>query len=98
MRLNRSTSSTADRVAPVSGDQVLAIDHLRSTLGTLSEEQREAAAASFFEQHALPVVEGRFCTFATRAAADGLYLRHRVNLWPDDLTSWSTSPEPTSGS
>jgi enterochelin esterase-like enzyme len=69
----------------VSGDQVLAIDQLRSTLGTLSEEQREAAAASFFEQHALPVVEGRFCTFATRAAADGLYLRHRVNLWPDDL-------------
>ena len=69
----------------MSGDQVLAIDRMRSTLGTLSEEQREAAAASFFEQHALPVVEGRFCTFATRAAADGLYLRHRVNLWPDDL-------------
>jgi enterochelin esterase family protein len=70
----------------VSGDHVLAIDQLRSTLGALSEEQqREAAAASFFEEHALPVVEGRLCTFAIRAAADALYLRHRVNLWPDDL-------------
>ena len=70
----------------MSGDQILAIDQLRSTLGRLSDEQqREAAAAAFFEEHALPVVEGHFCTFATRAAADSLYLRHRVNLWPDDL-------------
>jgi enterochelin esterase family protein len=70
----------------MSGDHVLAIDQLQSTLGALSEEQqREAAAASFFEEHALPVVEGRLCTFAVRAVADALYLRHRVNLWPDDL-------------
>ena len=70
----------------MSGDQVLAIDQLRSTLATLSDEQqREAAAATFFEDHALPVVEGHRCTFVTRAAADSLYLRHRVNLWPDDL-------------
>jgi enterochelin esterase-like enzyme len=70
----------------VSGDQVLAIDQLRSTLATLSDQQqREAAAATFFEEHALPVVEGHLCTFATRAAADSLYLRHRVKLWQDDL-------------
>jgi hypothetical protein len=69
----------------VSGED-LAVDQLRSTVAALSDQQqREAAAATFFADHALPVVEGNLCTFATRAAADSVYLRHRVNLWPDDL-------------
>lgn len=70
----------------MSGDQELAIDQVRSAVAALSDQQqREAAAATFFADHALPVVEGNLCTFATRAAADSVYLRHRVNLWPDEL-------------
>ena len=70
----------------MSADQDLAIDRLRSAVAALSDQQqREAAAGTFFANHALPVVEGNLCTFATRAAADTAYLRHRVNLWPDDL-------------
>jgi hypothetical protein len=73
-----------DGIAPVSGED-LAIDQLRSTVALSDQQQREVAAATFFAGHALPVVEGSLCTFATRAAADSVYLRHRVNLWPDDL-------------
>lgn len=70
----------------MTGDQVLAIDELRSTIAALpGEREREAAVATFFADYALPVVEGNLCTFTTRAAADSVYLRHRVNLWPDDL-------------
>jgi enterochelin esterase family protein len=70
----------------VSGHRVLAIDELRSAVAAMSNEgEREAAVASFFGDYALPVVEGNLCTFATRAAADSVYLRHRVNLWSDDL-------------
>jgi enterochelin esterase-like enzyme len=70
----------------VSGDQVLAIDQLAATVATLEDErEREAAVATFFADYALPVVEGNLCTFATRAAADSVYLRHRVNQWPGDL-------------
>jgi enterochelin esterase-like enzyme len=69
----------------VSGED-LAVYRLRSAVAALSDQQqREAAAATFFADHALPVVEGNLCTFATRAAADTVYLRHRVNFWPDDL-------------
>jgi enterochelin esterase family protein len=70
----------------VSGDRLLAIDQLRSEVAALDEpQQRQAAVASFFENHALPVVEGNLCTFAVQAAADSVYLRHRVNRWPADL-------------
>jgi hypothetical protein len=42
----------------VSGDRLLAIDQLRATVASLSDSwQREAATATFFEEHALPVVE-----------------------------------------
>lgn len=47
--------------------------------------QREAATATFFEEHALPVVEDDIATFAVRAEADSVYLRHRINIWPHDL-------------
>jgi enterochelin esterase family protein len=70
----------------VSGEVLLAIDQLRSAVAGLSEsQQRDAAVASFFEDHALPVVEGNLATFAVLAEADSVYLRHRVNIWPDDL-------------
>ena len=72
----------------MTGEHVLAIDQLRSTVAALEgEREREAAVATFFADYALPVVEGDLCTFATRAAADSLYLRRRVNPWPDDLES-----------
>jgi enterochelin esterase family protein len=70
----------------VSDDRLLAIDRLRSEVAALDEPlQRDAAVASFFENHALPVVEGNLCTFAVRAAGDSVYLRHRVNQWPAEL-------------
>jgi len=70
----------------VTGEHVLAIDQLRCTVAALQDErEREAAVATFFADYALPVVEGNLCTFATRAAADSVYLRHRINPWPDDL-------------
>jgi enterochelin esterase family protein len=70
----------------VTGEHVLAIDQLRCTVAALLDErEREAAVATFFADYALPVVEGNLCTFATRAAADSVYLRHRINPWPDDL-------------
>ena len=70
----------------MTGHRILAIDQLRSTVATLEDErEREAAVATFFAEYALPVVEGNFCTFATRAVADSLYLRHRINPWPNDL-------------
>jgi hypothetical protein len=70
----------------VSDVNSLVIDQLRSAVADLPEQQlREAVVASFFADHALPVVEGNLCTFAVLAAADSIYLRHRVNLWPDEL-------------
>jgi 1,4-alpha-glucan branching enzyme len=70
----------------VSDGRLLAIDQLRSTVAALSDSwQREAATATFFEEHALPVVEGDIATFAVLAEADSVYLRHRINIWPDDL-------------
>jgi enterochelin esterase-like enzyme len=70
----------------VSADRLLAIDQLRSEVAALEEpQQRDAVVASFFEGYALPVVEGNLCTFAVRASADSVYLRHRVNPWPADL-------------
>jgi enterochelin esterase-like enzyme len=70
----------------VSGDRLLAIDQLRATVAALSDSwQREAATATFFEEHALPVVEDDIATFAVLAEADSVYLRHRVNIWPNDL-------------
>jgi enterochelin esterase-like enzyme len=70
----------------VSGDGLLAIDQLRATCAEPADAwQREAAAATFFEAHALPVVEGNVATFAVLAQADSVYLRHRINIWPDDL-------------
>jgi hypothetical protein len=70
----------------VSGDRLLAIDQLRAAIAELSDRwQREAATASFFEEHAVPLVEGNVATFAVLAEADSVYLRHRVNPWPDDL-------------
>jgi enterochelin esterase-like enzyme len=70
----------------VSDDRLLAIDRLRSEVAALDEPlQRDAAVASFFENHALPLVEGNLCTFAVRAAGDSVYLRHRVNQWPAEL-------------
>ena len=66
--------------------RILAIDQWRSTVATLEDEREwEAAVATFFADYALPVVEGNLCTFATRAVADSLYLRHRINPWPNDL-------------
>jgi enterochelin esterase family protein len=70
----------------VTGEHVLAIDQLRCTVAALQDErEREVAVATFFADYALPVVEGNRCTFATRAAADSVHLRHRINPWPDDL-------------
>jgi enterochelin esterase-like enzyme len=70
----------------VSDGRLLAIDQLRSTVAVLSDSwQREAATATFFDDHALPVVEGDIATFAVLAEADPVYLRHRINIWPDDL-------------
>jgi enterochelin esterase-like enzyme len=70
----------------VSGDRVLAIDQLRATVAELSDGwHREAATATFFEDHAVPLVEGNVATFAVLAEADAVYLRHRINAWPDDL-------------
>lgn len=70
----------------MTGEHVLAIDQLRCTVAALQDErEREAAVATFFADYALPVVEGNRCTFATRAAADSVHLRHRINPWPDDL-------------
>jgi len=70
----------------VSGEGLLAIDQLRATVAELAEPwQREAATATFLEAHALPVVEGNIATFAVLAEADSVYLRHRINVWPDDL-------------
>jgi enterochelin esterase-like enzyme len=70
----------------VRGDRLLAIDQLRATLGELSDRwHREAATATFFEDHAVPLVEGNVATFAVLAEADAVYLRHRINAWPDDL-------------
>jgi hypothetical protein len=49
----------------VSGDRSLAIDQLLVTVASLSDSwQREAATATFFEEHALPVVEDDIATFA----------------------------------
>lgn len=70
----------------MSGDRLLAIDQLRAAVAELSDRwQREAATASFFSEHAVPLVEGNVATFAVLAEADSVYLRHRVNPWPDDL-------------
>jgi hypothetical protein len=70
----------------VSGDRLLTIDQLRATVAALSDSwQREAATATFFEEHALPVVEDDIATFVVLAEADSVYLRHRINIWPDDL-------------
>ncbi len=70
----------------MSGDRLLAIDQLRATVAELSDRwHREAATATFFEDHAVPLVEGNVATFAVLAEADAVYLRHRVNAWPDDL-------------
>jgi len=70
----------------VGGDRLLAIDQLRAAVAELSDRwQREVATASFFEEHAVPLVEGNVATFAVLAEADSVYLRHRVNPWPDDL-------------
>ena len=70
----------------MSGDRLLAIDRLRSTVAELSEPwRREAAIATFFEDHVVPLVEGNVATFAALAEADSVYLRHRINAWPDDL-------------
>ena len=70
----------------MSGDRSLAIDQLRVTVASLSDSwQREAATATFFEGHALPVVEDDIATFAVRAEADSVFLRHRINIWPHDL-------------
>jgi len=70
----------------VSGEGLLAIDQLRATVAELAEPwQREAATAAFLEAHALPVVEGNIATFAVLAEADSVFLRHRINVWPDDL-------------
>ena len=70
----------------MSGDRLLAIDHLRTTVAELSDRwHREAATATFFEDHAVPLVEGNIGTFAVLAEADAVYLRHRIKAWPDDL-------------
>jgi enterochelin esterase-like enzyme len=70
----------------VSGDRLLAIDQLRATVAELTDRwHREAATATFFEDHAVPLVEGSVATFAVFAEADAVYLRHRINAWPDDL-------------
>ncbi len=64
----------------------LVIDQLRSTVAELSDPwQREATTATFFEDHTVPLVEGNVATFAVLAEADSVYLRHRINAWPDDL-------------
>lgn len=70
----------------MSGDRSLAIDQLLVTVASLSDSwQREAATATFFEEHAIPVVEDDIATFAVRAEADSVFLRHRINIWPHDL-------------
>jgi enterochelin esterase-like enzyme len=70
----------------VSGNLLLAIDQLRAAVAELTDRpQREAATATFFENHAVPLVEGNVATFAVLAEADAVYLRHRINAWPDDL-------------
>ena len=70
----------------MSGDGVLAIDQLSSTVAALSEPwQRDTAVDAFFAKHSLPLVEGSLATFVVRTHADAVYLRHGVNPLPNDL-------------
>lgn len=66
----------------MTGDAVLAIDRLGSTIAARSQPQLDHAVAAFFTAHAMPIVEGSLATFAIRADADAVYLRHRLNIWP----------------
>jgi enterochelin esterase-like enzyme len=70
----------------VSGDRLLAIDQLRAAVAELSDRwHREAATATFFADHTVPLVEDNVATFAVLGEAGAVYLRHRINAWPDDL-------------
>jgi hypothetical protein len=43
------------------------------------------AVVAALTAHAMPVVEGNSATFALRADADAVYLRHRSNQWPREV-------------
>ena len=58
----------------------LAINRLRE-----SARGDTDAVRRFLESRQFPIVEGRMCTFAVRAEADEVFLRHRVVGLPDVL-------------
>jgi hypothetical protein len=83
--LNRHPSDLSV-ASPGEWRRLVAIDQLRAMCAELADPwRREAATATFFEAHALPVVEANTATFAVLAQADSVYLRHRITVWPDDL-------------
>ena len=65
----------------------LAINRLRARLTRLRAEERpvEEAVDRFFGQHEFPIAEQNRCTFAVRAEADAVFLRHRVVGLPGEL-------------
>lgn len=58
----------------------LAINRLRETRGLDHDTVQR-----FLDRHVFPLVEGTQCTFAVRAEADAVYVRHRVVGLPGDL-------------
>jgi enterochelin esterase family protein len=58
----------------------LAVNRLRENT-TLDD----AALRRFFDRHDFPIVEGSSCTFAVRAEADEVFVRHRVLGLPENL-------------
>ena len=65
----------------------LAINRLRDRIARLQAEDQpvEETIDRFFRLHEFPIVEQDRCTFAVRAEADAVYLRHRVVGLPGEL-------------
>lgn len=59
---------------------MVATDRHKLAINRLKERRDldEAAVQRFLDRHEFPIVEGIRCTFATRCAADQVFLRHRV--------------------
>lgn len=67
--------------------QKLAINRLRARITRHLAEERAVtdAVGRFFASHEFPIVEQSRCTFAVRAEADAVFLRHRVVGLPGNL-------------
>jgi enterochelin esterase family protein len=58
----------------------------RLAINQLKESAPDAAAVDrFLAEHAIPVVEGRRCTFLHRGEADEVWVTHRITGLPDRL-------------